>query len=432
MGLIYQPPGVQQIFDLSTSLGDGLQSATTATTASGTDIPWTGSTGNGENVLWVSGRVPAGGFTLTSVNIDMWALESSMNANAAPRIRIYKLSTDLVLTELGGGTFDNGVEFGTAAALHSWTANVTDTAFSENERVLIRFYVTNAPTLVMGGGFTCQISYNGLTDGVVGNTKITLAETVAFKAEDEFSGEVLRLHCNGTDGSTTITDDSGRGHVFTCVNTAQIDTAQFKFGTASLRCDDSTNGFINKSIWSQDFAFKNLPYTIDMWIRPDAGGVTQNLFTTIGPNESTLGNDGSIALVMGGGNNAIFQTRGANRIAGTTALTTGSWWHVALTRDGSNNCRLFINGTQEGGTFADNPTFNTCGKLSPFIGMNGRNFGLAAPEGFTGWMDEIHVIRGSALWTANFTPPTAEYSDPVTASLAYDPQPAYMTPLLVR
>ena len=43
------------------------------------------------------------------------------------------------------------------------------------------------------------------------------------------------LHFNGSDGSTTITDESGK--TWTAYDNAQIDTAQSKFGGASMLLD---------------------------------------------------------------------------------------------------------------------------------------------------------------------------------------------------
>ena len=37
--------------------------------------------------------------------------------------------------------------------------------------------------------------------------------------------------------------------------------------------------------------------------------------------------------------------------------------------------------------------------------------GAHSDQGYTdGWLDEVRVSKGIARWTANFTPPTSEYT----------------------
>jgi hypothetical protein len=166
-------------FDMLAAAGAGSSTLVVNTAASGTEIQWT-ETAGGATVGFISGRVPAGGFTLTTTDVDIWAHESNMNANAGGRYRVFKFTPPSTVVELGGGPFDDGVEFGTAAASMTWTGNVTDTAFSENDRILVRFYITNIGT--MAGSFTCTLTYDA-ADASTGDSFFNIAETVAFKAE---------------------------------------------------------------------------------------------------------------------------------------------------------------------------------------------------------------------------------------------------------
>jgi hypothetical protein len=52
-----------------------------------------------------------------------------------------------------------------------------------------------------------------------------------------FNNVSLLLHGNGTNGSTTITDNSPTPKTVTAVGNAQISTAQSKFGGASIAFD---------------------------------------------------------------------------------------------------------------------------------------------------------------------------------------------------
>ena len=44
----------------------------------------------------------------------------------------------------------------------------------------------------------------------------------------------LHLTCEGSNGSTTVTDSSNTNASITCIGSAQISTAQSKFGSSSL------------------------------------------------------------------------------------------------------------------------------------------------------------------------------------------------------
>lgn len=87
-------------------------------------------------------------------------------------------------------------------------------------------------------------------------------------------------------------------------------------------------------------------------------------------------------------------------------LTTGVWYHVAVARSGTST-KMFIDGTQVGSTFTDTTNY-TVGSSRPAIGSNGASLvsGL-----LNGYLSNFRIVKGSALYTSNFTAPTA----PLTA-----------------
>lgn len=176
--------GVAIVYDMLKDLfGAAVDTAVVNTIASGTEVIFT-KTAGGSTIAWVSGRVPAGGFTLTTTDISAWLRESNMNANCGGRFRVYRYTpgNPPTLTELGGGPFNDGVEFSTASTEMLWPGNVTDQVFAENERTIVKLFITNVGT--MGGGFTCTMEFNA-ADAVAGDSFFNIAETVAFKPEDQ-------------------------------------------------------------------------------------------------------------------------------------------------------------------------------------------------------------------------------------------------------
>ena len=174
--------GVDIIYDmLKDTPGAVADTAVVNTVASGTEILLT-KTAGGSTIGWITGRTPVGGFTLTTTDISAWWRESNMNANCGGRFRVYRYTpgAPATITELGGGPFSDGVEFGTTSAEMLWAGDVTDQAFVEDERVVLKQFITNVGT--MGGGFTCTHVFDA-PDAATGDSFFNLAETVVFKAE---------------------------------------------------------------------------------------------------------------------------------------------------------------------------------------------------------------------------------------------------------
>lgn len=167
--------------DMLTTAGSVTSDGVVNTVESGTEIQWTDTAG-GAVLEWISGRAPVGGFTLSgTMTFSIWARENNMSANCGARARVFKRTAAGTVTEVGGGPYNDGVEFGTAFAEMVWTGTPTSTAFAENDRLIVRYYITNIGT--MGGGFTCTINYDA-ADAATGDSYFQINETVAFKAED--------------------------------------------------------------------------------------------------------------------------------------------------------------------------------------------------------------------------------------------------------
>ena len=91
----------------------------------------------------------------------------------------------------------------------------------------------------------------------------------------------------------------------------------------------------------------------------------------------------------------------------TTPLTLNTWTHVAVSRSGtgSNNLKVFVNGV--GQSFTTNSTTVGTGSRALTIGADQNG-----DEGMlSGYVSNLRLVKGSAVYTANFTPSTA----PLTA-----------------
>jgi len=86
-------------------------------------------------------------------------------------------------------------------------------------------------------------------------------------------------------------------------------------------------------------------------------------------------------------------------IVGST-LSLNTWYHVAVARSGSST-KMFINGTQVGSTYTDT---NTYLNSYPFLASSSFSVGN---NYLAGAMTNVRVNNTTAVYTSNFTAPTA-------------------------
>lgn len=210
----------------------------------------------------------------------------------------------------------------------------------------------------------------------------------------------LALEFDGANGSTTFPDTSGNGLTAVAAGDAQITTTTPKFGTGALLLD-GTGDWVTMSGVTGVGAWGTGEGTVAFWLRLADVTTTQVLFDTRASGGGA--NQSALTLYVTGGNLYAFAT-GANRITGTATLSTATWYHVAWSRDGSGNARMFVDGTQDGSTYADGTTYvGASGR--PIIGANGDN----TANNTNGRFDSL-IVASTALYTANFTPPTGAYT----------------------
>jgi hypothetical protein len=98
------------------------------------------------------------------------------------------------------------------------------------------------------------------------------------------------------------------------------------------------------------------------------------------------------------------------------------WYHLAATRSGTS-LRFFVNGTQVGSTITESSNYPT----STFrIGMDS---GSLYP--FVGYISNVRVVNGTAVYTSNFTPSTTPLT-PVTGTKLLTGQTAFNESLAIE
>ena len=204
----------------------------------------------------------------------------------------------------------------------------------------------------------------------------------------------LLLHCDGADASTTFTDSSASGHTVTPSGNAQVDTAQSKFGGASLLLD-GTGDYLTVAD-STDWNFGTGAFTYDFWLRQNSGGTGVWIDS---------GDQNGVAFYQEAGLIRAY-IKGNFFELGAKTFTAGQWYHAAFVRSGSS-VYTFFDGVQHGSTGSNSSdiTGPTMVRIGTGVGENQ----VPATRYWNGWMDEVR-ISNSARWTSDFTPPSAEYS----------------------
>jgi hypothetical protein len=146
------------------------------------------------------------------------------------------------------------------------------------------------------------------------------------------------------------------------------------------------------------FAFGTGDFTIECWVYV-ANTSSQMIFVDLrGASSSAI----APLIYMTSSGVVNYYTNGSVRITGT-GISANSWNHLAVSRSGTST-KLFINGTQAGSTYSDS---NNYVQSSVYIGRASDTAGSFV----TGYMSNVRILKGTALYTSNFTPP----SSPVTA-----------------
>lgn len=143
-------------------------------------------------------------------------------------------------------------------------------------------------------------------------------------------------------------------------------------------------------------------FTIEAWIYNNAFSTNENGIIS---NRSSAGSDGYDFRVNPDGSVQFYYTGGAagtsiRSAAGTILLNT--WYHVAFTRNGAN-AYLFINGVIVGTSTTD--ANGTTTAQAVWIGSSASSG--ATGNYFNGYITNLRVVSGTALYTTGFTPTTS-------------------------
>ena len=270
--------------------------------------------------------------------------------------------------EFGGYLDEIRIVFGTAVYTSNFTVPTTRLTEITNTKLLIHSNLSN------GGS-----SYNTFTDSSTTGTTHSITASGAFHstlynvAENTVTLPAMTWPASGKEFASYGAYFDGNGDYFTIP-----DHADFDFGTGD--------------------------FTIDLWfnrkVSASQGGTIQNMLINSGANDAA-----GFSLVAG---NSVGDTVNFGHsvwttvLEGTTDIVDGTWYHVAVVRN-SGVSKLYVNGIEED-TVADTKDYTG---FSCTLGWHGGYNG--STRDYNGYIDVVRISKGTAHWTANFTPPTKVY-----------------------
>ena len=234
---------------------------------------------------------------------------------------------------------------------------------------------------------------------------------VALPSDDEFNRVSFLSHFDGANNGVNNAFDDGSASNHTI--TANGNVTQGSFGPFA-RPDgewgvDFDGGGTHHCAADADFAFGTGDFCMEAWVFVDADDYNFSRVLSFGPVYGTGDSHGITVDHTDYSHKTRYYDSSSNFFLYSSAATPRNiWFHVAVTK-ASNTVRLFINGTvEDSGTNTNPPEDSSTNTVA--IG-NARPAEVGTGADFQGFISNARVVKGSAVYTSDFTPPTA----PLTA-----------------
>lgn len=217
----------------------------------------------------------------------------------------------------------------------------------------------------------------------------------------------LLLKASGTGDNNDFDDKSTINHSISASGTVTQGTFNpYRSSGYSIWLHPTGGNSYLRPTAHADFAFGTGDFTVETWIYPiqvDAG-VHQILYDTV-PVGATGGTAGRIALYLNPNKMAIYipGIGTTNQSDTTKYVVAHKWQHIAWVRT-SGTIKMFIDG-YEVHSFSNTYNFSQNG---PGIGKDFASGGAGQGRCY---LSNFRVVKGTAVYTTGFTPPT----EPLTA-----------------
>jgi len=324
--------------------------------------------------------------TLSVGNTSGGSLTTAPNLNFTSGASIATMST--------GGWFNN-LDFGTtsftiAATALNITGDLTLSSSGTYTSLTATLRDTGTATLTTNGKTIAALTVNGPA-GV-----FTFADALTITGALTLTAGAISSQYNLTSASFASAGPYSRSIVgpnSTYTISGAGATAWNFSSTGSVLLNGTTQNLSEAN--NAAFTFGAAPFTVECWFYQTAFGATNQALISL--YKLSTGRAWIFYTTTGGAVAATTNTGGLS--GGTVSLNT--WNHVAWVSDGTD-FYLYLNGTHVA-TAAVTPIIASTDPL--FIGAN--NDAASPTWRFSGYITNVRLVKGVAVYTGNFTTPTA-------------------------
>ena len=203
-----------------------------------------------------------------------------------------------------------------------------------------------------------------------------------------------------------IQDDSAKAHSMTATGDAAISSAQSKFGGYSLATDGTGDRL--EFTYDTDSYFGTGDFTVEAWVWITGYSGGYYTIVSLGQPGATGSYQPKFLLNVESSGGKVRSIVGGTYIDHSSAISgsfpTGEWVHLAATRH-NGTYKTFINGVLNGSTSDSTDVTSDSGTST----IGGANYGSGSGTAYSnnGYIDDLRIIKGTALYTENFTVPTS-------------------------
>jgi hypothetical protein len=267
-------------------------------------------------------------------------------------------------------------------------------------------YVGNAPLYF---GVNGNVNYYTL-DAYISNFRIVKGVAVYTSA---FPSSIPTTALTAISGTSLLAFNSSSPNTYTTNDTSSstnlpaglLTTSNSVIPFASTYSIVTTNNAPMSVIDNLGLQLPTGNFTIEFWMRPTSLTLSGLFCKKIGTNTTSWA---GFAMYLQATGRLAVQAAAATSTAWTIndttsmpVMTINTWYHVALVRNG-NNIQAYVNGTQYINSTAIASGTTVFESNQPFL--IGRNFPTSTS--FTGYISNFRVVKGIAVYTGAFTPPT--------------------------
>ena len=226
----------------------------------------------------------------------------------------------------------------------------------------------------------------------------------AAPSDPYFEYNTLLLTGDGTNGAQNNTFLDSSTNNFTITRNGNTTQGTFSpYGNLWSNYFDGSGDSVqapSSTLWTWAAASA---WTFEAWIYPTSLATIQPIYAAF-----STPNNGELVLNTSG--NVVFRywTGVEQKVTTSATVTLNTWSHIAFVYDGTN-LSIYINGTRYANAVKVSGADTSTNPLN--IGTSRYGSSGSTQTYFTGYISNVRVVNGTALYTSNFTPSTT----PLTA-----------------